>query len=801
MRNQRLITIWVVLLLFLSVFGVTQAAGPDGGPSQEMGTATGVASNALSCLSMGSSSPSKTSGIVHLTWSGQVERARLVLGVAGTEAAHTISVNGQPVARVPVFPGGQLCDAAEYVYLDVDPGMLVQGDNRIEIADDALPGDVWSAANVRIEVFGEFALALPDPAGQTGAEGIAAAQTVTLTFSFISPYDGSSQDATAQIPDGYDPGTATPLLVAVHPRSGVMEWGLDEFGAAADGRGWLLASPQLHGSWVPDPACYEPSTVCDYEDEVITERGKPGAYAYASPESQYDVIGTVRYMVETFNVDASRIYLAGYSMGGQGTVVTAAKFPHLFAAVFDNKGPTEMPEWYDEQVTYYDPGGADQAQVRAMRKECHVGGDPKTPGENPFCYQRRSGLYFAGNYLHTPISMTHSTGDALVPVHHSRDLRDAINAHGPDQPASLFEDTIVGPTCLPEEGQHCYEPEPEAVLDFLSPFTLDSNPSFIHVTTDESKSYYWMNVVQTSGDHWSQIEVARHPVTRTVAATISDSFPLTVSLNLGSTPITQIIPQPGMGLPATTYLVKGGGNNFLYQYTSGYLTIPLASGVQFPLTISALEVAVSAEPAIVYGGQAATVTITTVASDQVGNPAPDGTVIALSTTEGTFASESSTYTTPVNGGWFTTMLTLTAGAGRADITASTESITGATSVDVISPSIKVVVTPSPSAVYAGQAVLYAYQITNDGDSTLTGVSVVDDNGTPGETSDDLTVCSNITLGAGATTNCNRSDTLFQSTTNTATVVGQDRLDKEVTDTDSATVSVLFRTYLPIVVRE
>jgi len=273
---------------------------------------------------------------------------------------------------------------------------------------------------------------------------------------------------------------------------------------------------------------------------------------------------------------------------------------------------------------------------------------------------------------------------------------------------------------------------------------------------------------------------------------------LTVAFNLGSTAlgltrITDKLKQPGMGLPATTYLVKGGSNNYLYSYTSGYLTTTLASIGQFTLSISAIEVEVLANPDMVSGWQTATSTITTVVRDHLSNPIPDGTIIQFSTTEGTFPNGGSTYTTTATGGLVTTTLTLGPSeptADLAEIAVGVESVTGSTSIEIIHPSLDVTVTPSEMTIYRGQVVTYTYQITNTGDITLTNVILVDDKGTPGDSNDDITVCTNITLTAGATTSCSRSTTLNQDTTNTATVSGQDPLGNDVTDSDSAAVNII-----------
>ncbi len=786
-----------LLILSLSLPRIVGASGPEEGSIQGNGPVIGLASNALECLAVGNDLPGKASGIVNLTWPGRAERARLILSVSGSEAAHTIKVNGQPVASVPIYPGGQPCRDGESFYLDIPPEVLVQGNNLIEITNDALPDDSWTAAQVRLEVFGHFMVLLPygpEGTGHIGVGDVAATDVTSYTITFTNPYDESSQEARVVIPDSYNGDTPVPLVIYVHGRSSDMYEGENTLGEATGNKGWLLASPQLHGSWTGEP-----------------QPNPPGKYAYASLESQYDIIGAMNYMLYHYNVITDQIYLVGYSMGGQIDTVTAAKFPHIFAAVFDNKGPTDMAQWYDE--TGNQPWSPTFHQ-RWMRRECHINEVEQDPTQNPFCYQRRSSVNFASNYTHIPISMTHSISDALVFIHHSRDLRDAINSYGPDILASVYEDTVVGPTCDDDGRYHCYEPDPMAVLNFLEPFTLNNNPTYINITTDESKSYHWLNIVQTGGDHWSQVETSYYPISTTVIATISDTQPLTIAFNLGSTAlsstsITDKLKQPGMGLPATTYLVKGGGNDYLHDYEAGYLTTTLVITGQFGLTISAITADLSAHPDMVSGWQTATSTITAVVQDHLGNPIPDDTIIQFSTTEGAFPNGSSTYTAIVMGGLVTTTLTLGPSeptADLAEITTSVESVTGSTSVDIIHPALDVAVMPNRPIIYSGEVVTYTYQVTNTGDTTLTGVTLVDDNGTPANSSDDFTVCQDITLAAGAIQSYNRNAMPSQDITNTAIITGQDPLGNDVTGSDSATVIVQpseeppTNIYLPIVIK-
>jgi hypothetical protein len=657
-----------LLLISLAIPAVVGADGPGESQTRGEGQVIGLASTALRCLSLGSSHYGQSSGLVRLNWQGQIDRARLVVRVAGAEAAHPIKVNGQTAALTPIQPEGATCGQGEIFYVDIAPEAVVQGDNLIEITDDTLPGDAWAVSNVMLQVFGPILAVAPDSTPALGATGVSALGASEFIFTFTNPYDGSTQEFMAWVPLSYT--TPAPLLIYLHGRNSDMAEGR-AFSPTTDLNGWLLASPELHGSW-PGPTPPPPIP--------------PGKYAYASLESQYDVIGTVNYMIDNYNVDLNRIYLYGSSMGTQVGLVTVGKFPHVFAGHFGNKGPSNFTEWYDEQVAYY--GDENKPQVEWMRQECHSGGTPKYPNENPFCYQRRSGLRFSRNFIHTPISMTHSLSDALVSIHHSTDMGGAINSFGPDQPASVFVDTVVGPTC--GDPYHCYKPDPQDVLDYLAPISLDKTPTHVNFATDESKSYYWLNVVQSGGDHWAQVEATADVAAKSVTATISDANPLTLGINFGSTalPSSDVNPQllqPGLGLPATTYLVvENSQPGPLVNYISGYFTTTLSSTGQFDLTISAIGVAVSADPSTVEGGQPSTSTISAIVRDQLGNPVPNTTPVGFVTSEGTFSeSGSANYVTTPTNGQANATLSLNSTADAAQITVTVGTVSGVTTVNIV----------------------------------------------------------------------------------------------------------------------
>ena len=771
--------IGLALVMALTLWHRVAAAGSaEDNRQPDVGRQVGLTSTAVECLVVNAGTLDSASATVRLEWEGQVEEAFLVLAAAGSQGGHSIYVNGRRVGSAPVRPGGQPCQAGSSAFplmstdsIPIPAEVLVNGENEIRLTNDANVNDGWTAANLHLEIHG--LLSLPPATLESRPPALLPSEIgVTAVVSgyvrLESSYDGVEHEVWYQIPNGYTGNTPVPLLLGIHGWGGSGESEIDFMGAAVNARGWLFAAPNMHGRFYID-----------------------GKRALAWPGAQHDVIDAIEYMASYYNVDTSRIYIAGGSMGGQITTVMAAKYPDVFAAAAGYSGFTDLTDWYNE-LAALGQGGLLRRIRREIDPNCDPDFDPVcgTPEEEPFEYQRRSAIEMPQNSRLVPLHMWHNEADELVPVHHAHDLAGAINSWNP--PMAVTVTTVITAGCT-DTYKHCYGPEFDEVLDYLASFTLSSQPPpSVTIRTDESKPYYWLNVAQTGNDHWSQVEATCSPADETVTTTISDTQPLTCAFNLGSTPIMGAggISRPGMGLPATTYLVNGGGNHKLEDYTSGYLTATLTTTGQFTLTISAITVETLADPSMVLASQTATSTIKATAQDHLDNPVPDGTTIEFSTTEGTFLNGSSTYTDTLTGGQVTTTLSLEPTADLAEITASVESVTGSTQVNVIHPAIGVLVTPDQMTVYSGQAVTYTYQITNAGDITLTTVTVVDDNGTPGDGGDDLIVCAGITLAAEATASCSRGVTLTQTTINTAAVTGKDPLDNDVTGSDSTAVNVI-----------
>ncbi len=97
-----------------------------------------------------------------------------------------------------------------------------------------------------------------------------------------------------------------------------------------------------------------------------------------------------------------------------------------------------------------------------------------------------------------------------------------------------------------------------------------------------------------------------------------------------------------------------------------------------------------------------------------------------------------------------------------------------------------------------QSVTFTYTYTNTGETHLKDITVVDDNGTPSDASDDFTVCTiSGPLAPGASGTCTASRTISADMTNTATVTanptdgnGTDLPGDDVSDTDDATVDLV-----------
>jgi pimeloyl-ACP methyl ester carboxylesterase len=403
----------LLVALLATAAGLT-AGRATAAPSQ----ATGIASSTVvDCLPVGSSylggsaSPYAASKTVTLSWTGAAAAARLIAHEFNASSAYKshIYVNGVWIGQpTGAHPSEGLCggvDGFSPLSWSINPATLVQGVNTITVAVDAdAPDQSWGLSRLQLEVAG------PDVNGVRNVQ-------VTVPSTYTNNWTGYNNWGTwtdIQIPSSYDPVVPVPLVIAA---PGFNSPGSDyilDFGPAAEAKGWLLASADFHGEVQPTPAF-----------DVNSLQKTVGMQTMGARAAQYDVIDVINYVTTHYNVDRSRIYLVGHSMGGLTALLTGAKWPHLFAAVVADSSPTGLASWYYEtQNTGKTPNPSLNLAMRqetgAYDPTTHVLRGYRTPDLYRFEYERRSPQELALNFKHLPLLLLYPQSDAKVDPSHSR---------------------------------------------------------------------------------------------------------------------------------------------------------------------------------------------------------------------------------------------------------------------------------------------------------------------------------------------------------------------------------------------
>lgn len=453
-----------------------------------------VNSTSASCIFVGYGADDQPEASLFLNWQGLPVRAWLVGDEFNVGWQNRIFVNDVLIGTSIIDnPGtnGSYCSPLPGAtkQWELDPAILSKGFNTVRIEAgiryNGLP-DEWGLSNAYLVVEG------PDVVGPE-----------VIDFTFVSSYDGTTQPAALQVPSSYQTGQPTPLLVAAHGWGGDRWQALDNFAEAADNAGWLLAAPDMHGERNAYPL-------------------PPSDHPLASRASQRDILDTVAWVQERYNVDSARVYLAGFSMGGQIALVTAAKNPGTFAAVVNDRGPTDLAKWYNESPDWRQTYIAD---------EC--GGTPEDTNAQ-WEYARRSPINYARNFGSTPLLVYKATQDTVVPPHHSQDMVDAILDFHPDAPTTLI--SFEGDHGTPTPGGT------EAMISWLGQHQLAASPQQIDAITDESTTLWWLDLSQREQvDRWTEISGALPAQGgSTLSLLVSDGQGVDLSIGLDE-----------LGLPAT----------------------------------------------------------------------------------------------------------------------------------------------------------------------------------------------------------------------------------------------------------
>ena len=506
-------------LTLLVLFGVSRSGALPraAAAAQVIGTAN---STVVPCLAPGTDymgtahpSPNDVSYDTFLYWSGAPTSARLIGYEFNASSAygHDIWINGTWIGRATGTRNSQtLCrgfEGQQPLSWNIPTNLLKQGRNVIRLTlDPTVPDKGWGLSRIQIEVSG------PEVDGRHYSQ-------ITIHSSYFNNWAGYADEGTyTQImePQGYDGSKPTPLLVAAHGYNGDGLEALWDYHDAANDRRWLVAAPDMHG---------EVKTHFTEIDSVTQMlRLRTGKGPMGSRAAQWDIADTVKYMRENYNVDPTRIYLVGYSLGNIATLPAGARMADVFAAVVDDSGPTDMTQWVVETAN----SDIVANQVRSIQLQTetgvyslpdHLALQRRWPADYPFEYDRRSAINFAANYKYLPLLILHPDNDHKVPGHHAQDFYLRVGSYiaDPNHPNLEFH-------YFPGDHGDRIANYPSYTLDWLSKFTRPKNdaPNDLTFATDWTMKHFWVTVEPTVADplhptvaelnaaHWTRVNRASY---------------------------------------------------------------------------------------------------------------------------------------------------------------------------------------------------------------------------------------------------------------------------------------------------
>lgn len=284
-----------------------------------------------------------------------------------------------------------------------------------------------------------------------------------------------------------------PLLVVFH-KFGVSHWDArfnTTFFAEAAARGWYAMAPM-----------------------GATQK------SFSSLESQINVRAAFGYVTDHFNIDKTRVYGVGFSMGGGAATNYAARHvdPNeiMFAAVLNHTGSVSLSnawalEYDDDDVNDNQPNPGNGLEVPDILEGWHGG----TPLEQPFSYSRCSvidydssqgvvgvGTDMSRNLSHIPVRNWMANNDPMV---YLRDQTTAFDAHSTTQNLNNTMTIVNGDV-------HKWDTLDEtAVCDWLSQFTLQI-PRSASTLADQDGTYFWFRVNQDASGAFTPFQWVLDPV-------------------------------------------------------------------------------------------------------------------------------------------------------------------------------------------------------------------------------------------------------------------------------------------------
>ena len=232
-----------------------------------------------------------------------------------------------------------------------------------------------------------------NPENLSAAENVAEAKQKPAKLELIkvkSSLDDSLQPSMFCAPASAKT-TPTPLFVFLHSWSGNYKQNNAKWLQEAEQRGWIYLHPDFRGVNQQPEAC-------------------------GSRLARQDILDAIEYVIKHYNVDQSRIYLAGSSGGGHMTMLMAGHHPDRFSAASAWVGISDLAEWY----RFHLKDGVPQNYARMILKS--LTDKPGTSEEIDVQYRDRSPLFWIDNATELPLDLNAGVTDGQtgsVPFAHT----------------------------------------------------------------------------------------------------------------------------------------------------------------------------------------------------------------------------------------------------------------------------------------------------------------------------------------------------------------------------------------------
>jgi pimeloyl-ACP methyl ester carboxylesterase len=227
----------------------------------------------------------------------------------------------------------------------------------------------------------------------------------------VSELDGEKQPVLYWAPESASQ-QPTPLFVFLHSWSADYTQDNSKWMVECVRRNWIWIHPNFRGINQTSKAC-------------------------GSKFARQDILDAIRFAREKWQVDHTRVYIAGVSGGGHMSLLMAGHHPEEFSAVSAWVGPMDLIEWHRFHTIDGKP------DKYAQMIELSLGGPPGTSAEIDADYRDRSPVFNLSNTGDLPISILAGVQDGhagSVPVSHSLyAFNEIAKAHGS---AVISEDDI-----------------------------------------------------------------------------------------------------------------------------------------------------------------------------------------------------------------------------------------------------------------------------------------------------------------------------------------------------------------------